>query len=67
MNNLLFINCFPGYLASGETCRSLLFAFRTSHSYTSVIIQIALKSMKKFFLPMFLRILENINLKKNYF
>lgn len=39
------------FLGSGETYRSLSFAFRISHSYISIIIQNTLKSMKKHLLP----------------
>jgi len=42
------------YLATGESFRSLSFAFRISHSYISLIIKITLSALKKHLTPIFL-------------
>lgn len=51
------------YLASGETYRSLSFAFRISNSYISIIIKNTLKSMKKHLLPLCIPKPSKLNMK----
>lgn len=61
-NNLIYMTFFR-YLASGETYRSLSFAFRISHSYISIIIKNTLKSMKMHLLPICIPNPSKLNMK----
>ncbi|XP_050063324.1 uncharacterized protein LOC126552659 [Aphis gossypii] len=52
------------YLATGESFRSLSFAFRISHSYISIIVKDTLSTLKKHLMPIFLPDLSTIDLNK---
>lgn len=51
------------YLATGESFRSLAFAFRISHSYISIIVRETLAVMKQKLMPLFLPDPSKVDLK----
>lgn len=59
-----FFVIFCRYLATGESFRSLSFAFRISHSYISIIVKDTLSTLKKHLMPIFLPDLSTIDLNK---
>lgn len=56
---------FPRFMATGETFRSLAFAFRILHSYISTLVKETLLSMCKHLLPMFIPVPSTDVLKRN--
>lgn len=62
--NFFFFATFCRYLATGESFRSLSFAFRISHSYISTIVKHTLSTLKKHLRPIFLPDLSTIDLNK---
>lgn len=57
------------YLATGESFRSLSFAFRISHSYISLIIKKTLSALNKYLTPIFLPDISTVdfNIKASEF
>lgn len=51
---LLSLLCYFRYMATGESFRSLQFAFRISHSYISIIIRETLSAIYKSLVPIFI-------------
>lgn len=58
----LFYYIIRRYLATGESFRSMSFAFRISHSYISLIIKITLSALKKHLTPIFLPDITTVDL-----